>query len=59
MNRDEQICNCMGVSRGEIMDAIKAGGLKTVEEVGEATAAGTGCGGCQPLIQEILDEMNK
>lgn len=59
MNRDEQICNCMGVSRGEIMDAIKAGGLKTVEEVGEATSAGTGCGGCQPLIQEILDEMNK
>ena len=58
MSREEQICNCMGVSRGEIEDVIKAQGLKTVEEVGEATSAGTGCGGCQSLIQEILDEIN-
>lgn len=48
----------MGITRGEIEDAIKAKGLKTVEEVGEETTAGTGCGGCQPLIQEILDEIN-
>ncbi|MDD4148857.1 MAG: (2Fe-2S)-binding protein [Bacteroidales bacterium] len=31
---------------------------KTVEEVGEATDAGTVCGGCQDDIQEILDEIN-
>ena len=58
MDRNEQICNCMGITRGEIEDAIKAKGLKTVEEVGEETTAGTGCGGCQPLTQEILDEIN-
>jgi NAD(P)H-nitrite reductase large subunit len=59
MDNNETVCHCMGVSRGEIIDAIKAGNLKTVEEVGEATSAGTGCGGCQPDIQAILDEINK
>ncbi|MDR0715142.1 MAG: (2Fe-2S)-binding protein [Bacteroidales bacterium] len=57
MDVNETICHCMGVTCGEIIEAIKAGGLKTVEEVGEATAAGTGCGGCQSVIQEILDEL--
>ena len=59
MDRNETVCHCMGVTCGDIMDAIKAKGLKTVEEVGEATEAGTVCGGCQSVIQEILDEMNK
>lgn len=57
-NNNDTICNCMGVTRGEIIDAIKTKNLKTVEEVGEATEAGTGCGGCHPEIQEILDEIN-
>ncbi|MDR2918838.1 MAG: (2Fe-2S)-binding protein [Tannerella sp.] len=58
VDRNETICHCMGVTRGEIMDAIKEQGLKTVDEVGEATSAGTGCGGCQPDIEEILSEIN-
>ena len=49
----------MDVTRGEIIKAIKELELKTVEEVGRATEAGTGCGGCQSVIQEILDEINK
>ncbi len=55
----EIICHCFEVSREEIENAIREKGLKTVEEVGEATNAGTGCGGCQEQIQEILDEMNE
>ena len=58
MKREEIICHCMGVTRGEIEDAIKKQHLKTVDEVGEATSAGTGCGGCQDKIQEILHQMN-
>lgn len=58
MDRNETICNCMGVTRGEIMDAITTKGLKTVEQVSEATEAGTGCGGCVDEIQKILDEVN-
>ena len=54
----EIICHCFEVSREEIENAIRGKGLKTVEEVGEVTNAGTGCGGCQEQIQEILDEIN-
>ena len=54
----EIICHCFEVSREEIENAIREKGLKTVEEVGEATNAGTGCGGCQEQIQEIRDEIN-
>ena len=54
----EIICHCFEVSRDEIDNAIREKGVKTVEEVGEATNAGTGCGGCQEQIQEILDEIN-
>jgi len=48
----------MEVYKSEIVKAIKEKGLKTVEEVGEETNAGTGCGGCQDDIQAILDEIN-
>ena len=54
----EIICHCFEVSREEIENAIREKGLKTVEEVGEVTNAGTGCGGSQEQIQEILDEIN-
>jgi NAD(P)H-nitrite reductase large subunit len=48
----------MGVTHGEIVDAIEQNELKTIDEVGEMTTAGTGCGGCQELIQAILDKIN-
>lgn len=53
------ICNCNEIYKSEIVKAIKEKGLKTVEEVGDATTAGTVCGSCQDDIQEILDELNK
>ncbi len=58
MENDILICNCNEVYKSEIVKAIKEKGLKTVEEVGEVTLAGTGCGQCQDDIQTILDEIN-
>lgn len=52
----ENVCNCMEIDRETIVKAIKEQNLKTVEEVQEATTAGTGCGGCIPDIEEILAE---
>ncbi len=49
------ICTCFGVSEEKIEKVIADENLETVEEVGESCNAGTGCGSCQPLIQEILD----
>jgi NAD(P)H-nitrite reductase large subunit len=56
MDREETICNCMQITRGEIIDSIN-NGSNTIEAVGEDTEAGTACEACHDDIQEILDEM--
>ncbi len=52
----ETVCHCMDVDRETIVNAIKEQKLTTVEEVQDATTAGTGCGGCVSVIEEILAE---
>ena len=49
------ICTCFGVSEEILEKIIKQNSLETVEEVGTVCNAGTGCGSCQFLIQELLD----
>jgi assimilatory nitrate reductase electron transfer subunit len=49
------VCTCMSVTQGEITGAIGTAGLQTVEQVGEHTRAGTGCGTCRGEIQALLD----
>ena len=56
---EKTICFCMGVTEKEIKDAITSQKLKTVDEVSNATKAGTGCSGCKTAIQQILDSINK
>ena len=58
MEEDKLICTCMDVYKSTIVKAIKDKNLKTVEEVGVETEAGTVCGQCQDGIQEILVEIN-
>ena len=53
---DIEICHCNEIMRSDIVKAIKEKGLKTVEEVQEATTAGTICGGCIPDIEEKLKD---
>jgi bacterioferritin-associated ferredoxin len=47
------ICICFAVSESELADVI-AEGARTEEEVGDACAAGTGCGGC---LERICDRL--
>jgi len=49
------ICTCFGVSEETIENLIVENSLETTEEVAELCNAGSGCGSCQPLIQEIID----
>lgn len=57
MAEDILICTCNEVYKSEIVKAITEKGLKTVEEIGEETGAGTVCGQCQDDIQAIIDEL--
>jgi len=49
------ICTCMSVTQAEITSAIDASGLETVQQVGEHTRAGTGCGTCHSEIRALID----
>jgi nitrite reductase (NADH) large subunit len=49
-----QVCDCNGVSKGTICDAIRAGKC-TVNGVGAATRAGTGCGSCKTLVKGLIE----
>ncbi len=55
MDYDKIVCNCMGVTNGMIKEAVDAG-AKTVDEVQDATGAGTVCGACLEDIQHLVDE---
>ena len=46
---DAQVCNCNGVSKGDIVAAVK-GGCKTVAGAMDKTRAGKGCGSCKELV---------
>jgi nitrite reductase (NADH) large subunit len=46
------VCNCTGVTRGEISRACAAG-FVTVEQVALATRASSVCGSCRPLVAEL------
>lgn len=48
------ICRCLGVSSTRILECAREKGLTTVEEIGQALLAGTGCSTCQPEIEELL-----
>ncbi len=47
------VCSCNSVSKAEVCGAI-AGGALDVGAVKACTRAGTGCGGCVPLVTELL-----
>ncbi len=49
-----QICDCNGVCKGTIVDAIRKGKC-TVPAVGKATRAGTGCGSCKKLVKGLIE----
>jgi len=51
---DTQICSCNNVSKGQICDAIRDKNLTSVEEIKLCTKAGTGCGGCVPLVTDLF-----
>ncbi|MGH9225903.1 MAG: nitrite reductase large subunit NirB [Acidimicrobiales bacterium] len=47
------VCSCNNVTKGEVCTAI-ASGSTDVGTIKACTKAGTGCGGCVPLVTELL-----
>lgn len=53
------ICACESVSKGAICSEISENGVETIKEIAKCTKAGTGCGGCKPMVADLLSETLK
>lgn len=54
LEETDVICSCNNVTFGTIRDAIDSG-IHDMNELKTATKAGTGCGGCVPMVKSILN----
>lgn len=58
MNPDKIVCNCFSVTNGMIKEAVDAG-ASTLEEVQDATGAGTACGACVDDVRRLVEQFVK
>jgi nitrite reductase (NADH) large subunit len=52
---DAQLCSCNSVLAGTIRKRIRDDELTTLAQVKTCTSAGTGCGGCIPMVTDLLN----
>ncbi|PTQ99205.1 assimilatory nitrite reductase (NAD(P)H) large subunit precursor [Mucilaginibacter yixingensis] len=50
---DALICSCEAVTKGGICDAVNDGAC-SLDDVKKCTKAGTGCGGCVPMVKDLI-----
>jgi len=49
-----QVCSCNNVTKATICAAVRDQEADTVDALKRCTKAGTGCGGCMPLVNDLL-----
>lgn len=54
-----QVCSCESVTKGDICNPIKEGTCNSYEDVVSCTKAATGCGGCKPMVVDLVNETLK
>jgi bacterioferritin-associated ferredoxin len=53
------VCHCHAVSDRTLRRCVREGRISS-QDLGECTGAGTGCGGCEALIDEVVrDELSR
>ncbi|WP_437918994.1 nitrite reductase large subunit NirB [Sphingobacterium sp. LRF_L2] len=53
------ICACEGVTKGHICDAVRTKNCENAADVKKCTGAGSGCGGCVPLVKDLVSHTLK
>ncbi|MFD2099103.1 nitrite reductase large subunit NirB [Flagellimonas iocasae] len=54
-----QICSCESVSKGSICGSLLEGKCNSLKDVVSLTKSTTGCGGCKPMVVELVNETLK
>jgi nitrite reductase (NADH) large subunit len=52
------ICSCEAITKGHICEQVLAGN-NTLDAIKKCTKAGTGCGGCVPMVKDLISETMK
>ena len=50
---EAQVCSCESVTKGQICNVIESGEANDLGDVVSCTKAGTGCGGCKPMVADL------
>ncbi len=53
------VCSCEAVSKGAICCSVLEDGNENLKAVVKATKAATGCGGCKPMVVDLITESLK
>lgn len=48
------ICSCESVLKGDITGCVLSGSCSSVKDVAKATKATSGCGGCKPMVADLV-----
>ncbi len=48
------ICSCEGITKDSICNVVAKDGCETIDEIKKCTKAGTGCGGCVPMVKDLM-----
>lgn len=56
LDDDAQVCSCQNVSKGDVVGCVKDGSCTDLAAIKKCTKAGTGCGGCMPLVTTIFNK---
>ncbi|MFN0050112.1 MAG: nitrite reductase large subunit NirB [Cytophagales bacterium] len=56
---DALICSCEAVTKGTICENVKTGVATTLDQMKKCTKAATGCGGCGPMVKDLISETLK
>ena len=54
-----QVCSCENVTKGVICDSLNNGQCTDLKTVIDQTKATTGCGGCKPMVVDLVNESLK
>lgn len=51
---DALICSCEGITKATLVSAVENGN-ETLDSIKKCCKAGTGCGGCVPMVKDIIN----
>lgn len=53
------MCECLKVTEGQVVDAIRAGRACSLREIATCTEAGSGCNACHSDLRRLLQRENE